>query len=34
MILVIEKGTIGWICLAIHWYAQSNNKYIKDYHKS
>ena len=32
MLLMIEKGTRGGICHAIHWYVKGNNKYMKDYH--
>ena len=31
MSLIIEKGTIGEICHAIHWYTAENNKYMKNY---
>ena len=33
MLLVVEKGTTGGICQAIHRYAKANNKYMKDYDK-
>ena len=33
MILMIEKGIRGWICHAIHRYAKSNDKYMKNYNK-
>ena len=31
MLLMIEKGTRGGICQAIHKYAKTNNKYMKNY---
>ena len=34
MILMIEKGITGETCIAIHRYAQANNKYIKEYDKN
>ena len=34
MLLIVEKGTRGWICQAIHRYAKANNKYIKNYDKN
>ena len=33
MLLMVEKGTRGGICQAIHRYAKSNNKYMKNYDK-
>ena len=33
MLLMIEKGTRGEICHAIHRYANANNKDMKDYDK-
>ena len=30
---MVEKGTRGGICQAMHWYAKENNKYIKNHHK-
>ena len=33
MLLMVEKGTRGGICQAIHRYAKTNNKYIKNYDK-
>ena len=33
MLLIVEKGTRGGICQAIHRYAKANNKYIKTYDK-
>ena len=29
MLLMVEKGTRGGICQAIHRYAEANNKYMK-----
>ena len=34
MLLMVEKGIRGGIFQAIHQYAKTNNKYIKDYDKS
>ena len=34
MLLMVEKGIKGAICLAIHWYVKANNKYIKNYDKN
>ena len=34
MLLMVEKGIRGGICHAIHQYAKSNNKYMKDYYKN
>ena len=34
MLLIVEKGIRGEICLAIHRYAKANNKYMKDYDKN
>ena len=31
---MVEKGIRGGICHAIHWYANANNKYMKDYDKN
>ena len=31
MLLMIEKGTGGGICQAIHRYPKANNKYIKHF---
>ena len=34
MLLMVEKGIRGGICYAIHRYAKSNNKYMKEYDKN
>ena len=34
MLLMVEKGTKGGICQAIHRYAKANNKYMKNYDKN
>ena len=34
MLLMVEKGTRGEICQAIHRYAKVNNKYMKNYDKN
>ena len=34
MLLMVEKGVWGGICHSIYWYAEINNKYIKDYDKN
>ena len=34
MLLMVEKGTRGVICQAIHRYAKANNKYMKTYYKN
>ena len=33
MRLMVEKGTKGGICQAIHTHAKENNKYMKNYDK-
>ena len=33
MLLMVEKGTRGEICQAIHRHAKANNKYMKNYNK-
>ena len=33
MLLMVEKGTRGGICQAIHRYAKANSKYMKNYDK-
>ena len=34
MLLMVEKGTRGGICQAIHRHAKANNKYMKNYNKN
>ena len=34
MLLMVEKGTRGGICQAIHRYVKANNKYVKNYDKN
>ena len=34
MLLIVEKGIIGGVCHAIHRYAKTNNKYMKNYNKN
>ena len=34
MLLMVEKGTRGGICHAIHQYVTANNKYMKNYDKN
>ena len=34
MLLMVEKGIRGGICLAIHWHAKANNKYMKAYDRN
>ena len=33
MLLMVEKGTRGGICPAIHRYPKANNKYMKNHDK-
>ena len=33
ILLMVEKGTRGGICQAIHRYAKANNKYMKNFDK-
>ena len=33
MLLMVEKGTRGRVCLVVHRYAKANNKYMKNYDK-
>ena len=34
MLLMIEKGSRGRICYAVHRYAKANNKYMKNHDKN
>ena len=34
MLLMVEKGTTGRICQAIHRHAKANNKHMKNYNKN
>ena len=34
MFLMVEKGTSGELCQAIHIYAEANKKCMKNYHKN
>ena len=34
MLIMVEKGIRGGICHAIHRYAKTNNKYMKNYNKN
>ena len=34
MLMMVEKGIRGGICHAIHIYAKTNNKYMKNYDKN
>ena len=33
MLLMVEKGTRGGTCQAMHRYSKANNKYLKNYDK-
>ena len=33
MLLMVKKGIRGGICHAMHRYAETNNKYMKNYNK-
>ena len=34
MLLMVEKAIRGGICHAIHRYAKTNNKYMRNYNKT
>ena len=34
MLLMVEKGIRGGVCLTIHQYAKANKKCTKDYNKN
>ena len=34
MLLMVEKGIRGGLCLSIYRYAKANNKYMKDFDKN
>ena len=34
MLLMVEEGIRGGICLSIHRYAKGNNKYMKNYNNN
>ena len=34
ILLMVPKWIIRWICNGIHWQANANNKYMKDYNKN
>ena len=33
MLLMVQKGSRGEICHAIHWYSKANNRYMKEHDK-
>ena len=34
LLLMIELGIRGGMCQSVHWHAEANNKYMKNYDKS